>query len=274
MKYQLIAFDLDGTLIRSDRVISERTKAAMQAHVKAGTILAIASGRALSSLPQELMRFPGVKYAITSNGAAVYDTVTGERIFHFPLESALAEKVLAVADEGWMNYEVFVEGIPYGQEEYVNNPQNYGIISEYSIEYIRRSRRPVEDLASFAWKHRAVLDCVSIRVADAEERSRLEARLRTIDDIFYTASMPTLVEVGNRLAGKGAALRRLAEFLSIPREAVLAFGNEENDMDMLEFAGIGVAVANSPSHVKAAADAVTGSNDDDGVAAYLEGLWK
>ena len=128
----------------------------------------------------------------------------------------------------------------------------------------------MEDLEAFAWEHRASLDCVSIRVADKDERSRLEARLQTVPDIMVTASMPTLVEAGSGLAGKGAALERLAQLLRIPREAVLAFGNEENDMDMLSFAGTGVAVENSPEIVKRAADAVTDSNDEDGVAVFLE----
>ena len=84
------------------------------------------------------------------------------------------------------------------------------------------------------------------------------------------SSVPHLLEISDASAGKGAALRRLAQHLDIPREQIAAFGNEENDLDMIAFAGVGVAVANSPAHVRDCANFVTGSNDEDGVADFLE----
>ena len=85
-----------------------------------------------------------------------------------------------------------------------------------------------------------------------------------------TYSVPHLVEIGNRTAGKASALAWLSRFLAIPQEEILACGNAENDRDMILYAGIGVAVGNSPESLQAAADLVTEDNDHDGVAAVIE----
>lgn len=78
-----------------------------------------------------------------------------------------------------------------------------------------------------------------------------------------------LLETANKDAGKGPALRELAKMLRIDREEIAAFGNAENDIDMIRFAGTGIAVANAAEEVRAAADEVTESNDEDGVARWI-----
>ena len=90
-----------------------------------------------------------------------------------------------------------------------------------------------------------------------------------VTGIYLTSSVPTLLEIADEKAGKAAALAFLADYLQIPQEAIVAFGNAENDIDMICWAGIGVAVENSPEEVRRAADEITSTNDEDGVARWI-----
>lgn len=275
--WRLIALDLDGTVLRNDKSLSARNRRALLDCAKAGVILVIASGRAYTSLPEEMLSLTGVRYAITSNGAAVYDTGTGERILHIPLKEEGAAAVLRlIREKGEQEncqpaFEVFVEGVPYAPEEYVRDPRAYGA-SQAGAAYVQRTRRPVKELWSFAWEHRSVLDSIDVIVGNPRERERLLEKLGELPGLYVTSSVPHLLEIAHEQAGKGAALSRLARRLGILKEQIIAFGNEENDVDMLTFAGLGAAVANSPEHVQMAADRVTASNEEDGVACLLEEL--
>ena len=104
---------------------------------------------------------------------------------------------------------------------------------------------------------------------------RTKATLRRIiseqvEGIYLTSSVPTLLEISDEKAGKATALAFLADYLQIPQEATVAFGNAENDIDMICWAGVGVAVENSPEEVRRAADEITRTNDADGVARWIE----
>lgn len=267
--WKLVALDLDGTTLHSDKSLSERTRAALEACAKEQMKIVIASGRAFTSLPRDLLGLPGVEYAITSNGAAIYQAKTGERLFHFPMEEEKTVQVLKLLEEHPVHFEVFVDGVAYATEDYVEHPERYGL-SEHGTAYIKQTRHPVADLSAFAWAHAGCLDCIDLIVKKDEDRRYFAERLLQIGGMYVTSSVAYLLEIANQAAGKGAALRTLAEKLGIFREEILAFGNEENDLDMILYAGLGIAVENSPRHVRELADAVTKSNDADGVAIYLE----
>ncbi|MCD8356938.1 MAG: Cof-type HAD-IIB family hydrolase [Clostridia bacterium] len=268
----LIALDLDGTLLHTDKGLTDRTRSILLKYMEQGTHVVVASGRSYASLPQEVLAVPGIEYVITSNGAAICKKSTGEKIFHFPLKHTCASQLLQLIAETGAVFETFLDGVPYADADYVNNPTKYGA-SPHSIPYIQRTRKPVPNLLSFAADHIHTLDCIDLITATPEQKQMLLTKLLTIPGIYITSSVPYLLEISDEAAGKGSAVRKLSAYLDIPAKDIAAFGNEENDMDMMKFAGIGVAVANSPDHVKAAADYVTLSNDEDGVAVFLEKLY-
>lgn len=268
----LIALDLDGTLLHTDKGLTDRTRTILTTYMERGTHVVVASGRSYASLPQEVMSVPGIEYAITSNGAAICKKSTGEKLFHFPLKPACAQRLLQlIADTGAV-FETFLDGVPYAAADYVSHPTRYGA-AEHAIPYIQQTRKPVPDLLAFAREHLEELDCIDLITANPEQKQQLLELAWEIPGIYITSSVPYLLEISDAAAGKGAAVRKLAAYLDIPPEEIAAFGNAENDVDMLQFAGIGVAVANSPAHVQAAADYVTLSNDADGVAVFLEQLY-
>lgn len=269
---RLIALDLDGTLLHTDKGLTDRTQTILTTYIKQGTHVVIASGRSYASLPQEVLSVPGIEYAITSNGVAICKKSTGEKLFHFPLKPACAQRLLQlIADTGAV-FETFLDGVPYAVADYVHHPTRYGA-AEHAIPYIQRTRKPVQDLVAFAQQHLNELDCIDLITANAQQKQQLLALAQEIPGIYITSSVPYLLEISDAAAGKGAAVQKLASYLDISPKDIAAFGNAENDVDMMQFAGIGVAVANSPDNVKAVADYVTLSNDADGVAVFLEQLY-
>ena len=266
---RLIALDLDGTALNPAGVFSARTRRALERASSRGIQVVAASGRPFRSLPDCLWQVKGLEYVICSNGAAVYrlpDRTCLRR-------SCLApEQVLALLD--WMEaypaaLEGAVEGEAYADQSYVEDPTAFGA-PEAAVPYIRRTRRPVPDIRAFLRENRERLDAVDIVTPDPAFKQTVQEELSRWEGLYVTSSVPHLVELASGEAGKAPALAWLAGQLSLHRSEMIAFGNAENDMDMLRFAGTGVAMGNSPDPVKQAADLVTSDNAHDGVAEVLE----
>ena len=267
---RLAALDLDGTTLHSDKSLSEYTIQTLEKAHDQGIHIVVASGRSFASLPEQVIQFPWAEYAITSNGAAVYEVHTRKRLRECRLKPEVVEKLLAIAKENQVMVEGFVNGVPYSARAYVENPISFGA-SLYSVPYVKSTRRPVEDIFAFLLEHKEELDSLDIIVGDARTKATLRKLVtEQVQGIYLTSSVPTLLEIADEKAGKAAALAFLAEYLQIPQKATVAFGNAENDIDMICWAGIGVAVENSPEEVRRAADEITETNDADGVARWIE----
>ncbi len=264
----LVALDLDDTTLHSDSTLSAAAREALLSLSATGAEIVIASGRAFSALPESLLSLGVARYAITSNGAAINRTADGSRVSAYTLSEQAARAILsAVPDD--MILEAFWEGTPYSDHRYVEDPERFGCKAAY-VPYIRTTRRPLGDVRAFIRAHISALDSINIVCPSPEVRAQLEARIAAVtDDVYITNSARHLLELVDLRAGKGAALRDLCGMLGVGRAHVAAFGNADNDVDMLDFAGFGVAVANAAPNCLATADLITASNNDDGVAAVL-----
>lgn len=263
---ELVALDLDDTTLRSDSTLAPETREAIIAATDAGIEVVIASGRAFNSLPEEVVSISGISYAITSNGAAVELVPSGERVFELTLREDSIHALLELFEGELMS--VFVRGQAYCDAAFYSNPLAFGCASAY-VDYIKTTRLPVENMRSFILEHINELESVDLQCSGAVQRDRLREAAETLPNVYVTSSAPTLVEISDALGGKGASLRRLCRMLSIPAEHTVAFGNGDNDADMLSFAGIGAAVGNATEACKAAADVVLESNDDGAVGKFL-----
>lgn len=263
-----VALDLDGTTLNSQGKLSERTRQAIRAVLERRIHVIVASGRPVSSLPEEVVGIPGIRYAVTSNGAVVRDLETGEILREYKLTPEAAEEILGLTEGMDVAYETFIAGIPYAQASYVADPVRYGAAAA-AVPYVRRTRKPVEDIRGFIRRHKEELDSIDVVIREGKEA--LWKKLETqVEDIYVTSSVPQLLEISYKEAGKASGVRFLLDHLKIAREHLAAFGDGDNDSGMLRLAGVGVAVANAVPGCLAAADRITGSNDEDGVAAELE----
>ena len=150
MKVKCIALDLDRTTLNSQGGLSSRNKRAIQAAIDRAIHVVVASGRPAEALPAEITEIPGIRYAVVSNGASVWDLRKKERIQEYKLAPESVEQLLAVsakAASDWgieVAYEIPVNGAAYAQASYVQDPVRYGARAE-SIAYIQKTRRPVDD---------------------------------------------------------------------------------------------------------------------------------
>lgn len=266
MKISCIALDLDRTTLDSNGHLSADNRKAIEAAIEQGIHVVIASGRALTSLPSDVLAIPGIRYAITSNGAAVYDLHTGECLKQYKLTAESAEHILKLTGGREVAYEAFIDGQPYAQKKYIADPVRFGALPK-AIPYIQSTRRPVEDMLSFLKEHIKELDCLDLVVKNEEIKCQIRNELeQKVSDIYVTSSVEQLLEISYKDCGKHSGAKVILEHLGLEREQLAAFGDADNDADLLAFAGLGIAMANASKKCREAADWVTLSNDENGVA--------
>ncbi len=264
MTIQCIALDLDYTTLNSQGQLSTYTRQALTCAIQRGVHIVVASGRALDSLPEEIRSFDGIRYAVTSNGAAVYDLRDHVCLKQYKLGEQSVREILRLSEGLHIACEAFIDGRPYAQADYVADPMRYGT---KSVSYIKNTRTPVDDFRSFVLQNAANLDCMDLVIDDPKLKTELwELFEDKVPDIYITSSVGQLLEISYKDCGKHSGVRFVLERLGLPRESLAAFGDGDNDAHMLEFAGIGVAVANASEACRAAADRIAPSNDEDGVA--------
>jgi Cof subfamily protein (haloacid dehalogenase superfamily) len=261
MKYGLIVTDLDDTLLRDDLTISDRSKRAITRARKAGARVALATGRMFPSAAPYARELGLTGPVICCQGAEIADIESGKPTRITSVPRALAKETLRFAEDAGIYAQY------YSLEEYFFEKE-----SEESEFYRRTSGVRGEALGR---KPREALDFDPIKVLFIAEPQRIreayaEASVRFAGTLSVAISKSRYLEFTHPRANKGAAVEALAAMLKIPRENVMAVGDALNDLPMLEFAGLGVAVMNGDEHVKARADAVTASNEEDGVALAIE----
>lgn len=266
MDIKCIALDLDQTTLDGAGRLSPGNRRALEYAISRGVHIVIASGRAFASLPQDVLSVPGIEYAITSNGAAVYHIPTGKRLHSYALKSRSVQEILRLTAGERVVYEAFVDGRAYADAAYVADPLGHGAAPQ-SIPYIQRTRRPESDIAAFIRAHIRHLDSLDLVVPDQETKTHVWGLLKeSVPDIYITSSVRQLIEISHRDAGKHSGVRYVAELLDLSPAQIAAFGDGDNDADMLAFVGCGIAVANATPACLAAADHVTVHHDQDGVA--------
>ena len=276
MEIKCIALDLDRTTLDSQGHLSEENRTAIGRAASAGIHVVVASGRSLDSLPAEITEIPGVRYAITSNGAAVYDLCERKCLRQFKMTPESVEDILRHTEQGRMkieyleeteiSYEAFIDGRAFAESRYVADPVRFGAMPQ-AIPYIQSTRRPIEDMRSFIREHKSELDCIDLVVKSEEMKNKLWKNLwENVSDVYITSSVKQLLEISHRDAGKESGAKFLLEYLGLTREELAAFGDGDNDSGLLKYAGIGFAVANASPECREAADEIVASNDEYGVA--------
>lgn len=272
MKYKLIAFDLDGTFLDDEKNIPQRNMEALQAAAEKGIHIAVATGRIMPGVPEAIRALPFIRYFICINGAQVYDRVEDKVIYTAEIDEPTAQRVMEYMDTlpviydcyqddcGWMSREMYDRA-----EEFVTDP---GI-----LRLVKGLRRPVPDLKVTLRERGRSVQKQQMFFKDIALRDR---QLELLPDIFpellFTTSVTNNIEINHADAAKGKALKALCSALGFSAEEAMAFGDGSNDIDMLESAGMGVAMANAIPAVLAAADYVTLTNNEAGVADAIEKL--
>lgn len=266
---KMIGLDLDGTLLTSTKELTAYTKEVLTKVIKQGVTVLVATGRPITAIPEELRKFPGMRYAVTANGARILDLERQQVLYENLLPVEIAEKALRVLLDYDAIQEFFVDGLSYTKAECLRNIYYY-FDNPSMPQYMLKTRNPVEDVLKIMQEMAQPVDKVLGVFRDLEERKEALARLREIPGIVVTSSVRNNLEINREGTSKGFGLVKLGELLGIQREEIMACGDGMNDLEMLREVGFGVAMENGYERVKEIADYVTVTNDEDGVAKAIE----
>lgn len=262
---RLAAFDIDGTLITRRGALSDRTAAALGSLAEAGVITALATGRPWPQTESVLRRAPALSYAVCLNGAVVMDAVAGERIAdrsmtHFEaIEAAeIARKFLPemslgldMADGRHMWEHRFAPQMPAD------------LLADLSVSRVDDAIAGVDGPVLTWLVHVPDMSTLAI-VDELSSHMPLGTEIRP--------SGLDMAEIAAAGVSKSAGLEIICQRYGIERRDVLVFGDGLNDVDMLRWAGLGVAMSNAGEMVRSAADHIAPTNEDDGVAVVLEAM--
>jgi Cof subfamily protein (haloacid dehalogenase superfamily) len=263
---QLIVLDLDGTLLDSRKEVSPANYRALERAAEKGVHIVPCTGRFYKGMPEVVRNLPFVRYVITVNGADIYDAKEGK-----PLHSALispekADEVFAELDKLPVIYDCFQDGWGWMDRKF------YDRIDEYAQDaFVRRMNRelrtPVDGFREEIRRRNRGVQKIQMLFQDMDLRAEMLPKLQQrFPDLIITSSIYNNIELNSPEAHKGVALLELCRQLGVDPKGTMAFGDGLNDITMLRTAAVGVAMANAEQTVKDAADYITDTNDNDGVA--------
>lgn len=256
MRYRLMAVDIDGTLLNDRNEITPNTKNAIRQAVEKGLIFTIASGRPIQGIEWLNKALDLDVPYITYNGAMVVMGKSRKVLYEQKLSEKDADDIIKLGEK-------------YGTTV---------LVWKDDVLYVRKMDERVKTYKALARVEPVVTDdmCQVIRGGvtkilwfdeiDKIEQCRREIGEYLSENVNFHPSKPNFMEFVDKNASKAIAMEKLGEYFGIDRSEMIAVGDGYNDISMIEYAGLGVAMANSPDDVKAKADYITLSNEEDGVA--------
>lgn len=269
--FELIAFDLDGTTLLEDHLnISKATRLAFEKAAAEGIHLVPASGRLPKIMPEQILNLPTLQYGICANGALIYDFVN-HSILHLdiiPYETSAAI-VNALKEYPPLSLHMFS-----GEDSYMDN-HGLAILERekntFRVQTLLKDKQViVKNLYESVLNKEIDISKVTLPPMEKSLQTELWERLSKIPGISLTTSLPGNIEINSDKVSKATGLKTLCEKLEIPIENTVAIGDSSNDKEILQAAGLGVAMGNASDEIKNLADCTTKTNAEDGVAYAIE----
>lgn len=269
MGIKLVALDLDGTLLDSKKHLSVRNRRALEACVEKGIYVVPATGRTVLGIPEELKAMPGIRYAITLNGGVLIDMAKNRVIDERKLDCQATLEILEVVSGFHVMYDAYIEGLGISESRFYDHLDEYNIPEEIQ-KLVRITRTVVPNIEDHIRQSDVPVEKINLYCSSLKDRETIRTLLAERNDIIISSSLENNLEINALGATKGQGIRRLADHLGLGIEETMACGDGENDLTMIQMAGIGVAMANGEEALKTLADYVTATNDEDGVAQAIE----
>lgn len=265
MGKKIFFFDLDGTLLSSEKKITPGTMEALRKYTDAGNYFCINTGRALDSARAVYdglgLDFKG-SFLCGSNGTQIYSVDEDKYLYRVGVDLELVDKILDLAEE----YDVHCH--TYNEDNIVSRHDN-----ECMAYYRRVIKTPLivtDEVLKYVTMPPSKLIAIELHDHDKQERFRLALKEMVGDKLTLLYSNHYYMEIFPSEAGKGSAVKRLADILGVDIKDTYAAGDEQNDISMIEAAGCGIAMANATDMVKQIADVVTTyDNNHDGLAEFI-----
>ena len=268
MSYKLVAIDMDGTLLDSKGRVSNRTRQAIYEASKKGVYIILATGRILKSAVNHAIELDLKKPIISSNGAVIIDE-NKEIIYQKPINSRSVKEVTEIGKSEGIYFH-FYDDVSFYSNIYIEEVFNF-----YNTDESKKSGNEIK--MNIFDNVDEIIGNKDINVYkflfiddDRSKLDNLQYRLKSLEDICICSSWGNNLEVTDRDVSKGNGLKYLCNRLNISAKDVIAIGDNENDISMIEYAGLGVAMGNGVEKAKSISDLITSTNDEDGVAKIIE----
>lgn len=263
MSKKVLVLDLDGTLTNSKKIITPKTKKALMKMQEQGHMVVLASGRptpGITPLARELELEKNGGYILSYNGGQITNCQTGQVVYQKTLPPEVVPDLFELADKlniGLISYEkdAIITGMNYDQ--YIDIEKN---ITKLPVKHIEN----IGEYIDFP-----VNKCLGMADPDIAAGAEKEYEKMFGKTLCISRSEPFFIEITPMGIDKAASLKRLCRITGCSRENMIACGDGYNDVSMIEYAGLGVAMENAQDAVKEAADYITSSNDEDGVAKVI-----
>lgn len=259
MNYKLVALDMDGTLLQSDKTIADTTKQAISAAIARGVRVVLCTGRPIQGVEKYLQQLPPLGAVITYNGAEIVDAATRRVLYSQRLAANDAQQILRLGERYDTTMCIWCDNALYGNR-----------LDERMTRYKQLSGVEPQLMTD----SRTLCQKGIVKVLWYDDVVKINAMQRQLQDypferVTCCTSQPQYLEFFSSLASKALAMQALGQWYGIDRAQMIAIGDGQNDISMLQYAGLGVAMGNADSEVKAAADCIAEDNDHDGVGATI-----
>lgn len=265
MRYKIIAIDMDGTLLNSENIVTERTKKAIEMAKSQGVHVVLSTGRMLKSAQSYASSLNLNNHIIACNGAILVDEKSNP-IFKKSIDRDLVKKIVNIAKKRDIYYHFYDETKFYSHVK----------VDEVFKFYNEGNGKTTIDMHIFDSIGELVdnedLNVYKFLFID-EDRAKLNSlreELNSFTGLGTSSSWPNNIEAMVSNVSKGYALKELSQILNIKPQEIMAIGDSENDMSMFEFAGFKVSMGNGEDILKDISDYITDTNNDDGVAKAIE----
>ena len=268
-KIRLVVSDLDGTLLRDDKKISDASRAAVYAAARKGIRFSVCTGRVQPMIAYYLKDLKLETPVITANGALIWDPVEKKTLWQLPMVEEEVLKLLKFCRENSLDYSALTMSTSYFSPGNIRKWR----FDQYN-QIAGENGFPEMVLDTFDDDFACIrgINVLKILIYEVKEGQLQLARdfIDSLEMTGYTSSDDNLLDVSHKDVSKGMGLVQLARILDIPADQVCAVGDYENDVSMLNASGFPVAMGNGCDSVRKAAEFVTRSNNEDGVAWMIE----
>ena len=266
---KMIGIDLDGTFLTTNKDVPGYSQKILKKAIDTGITIVVATGRPALGIPQVIREIPGIRYAVVTNGARVIDLQEDKVLMEQLLAKEKAKKALEIFSKYDTLQEVYYDGQGYAPKDKIERINHYHH-NPHMWKYVRQTRKPIPDVHALVEQEDRDLEKTQAIFADMDERAMAWAELQQVEGITVVTSLHYNIEVNGAGVNKGTGLLALGEMLGIDRGEIMAIGDSDNDIAMLRHAKFSVAMANAIEEVKAVADYITLTNDEEGAAKAIE----
>ncbi len=288
--YKLVEIDLDGTLLNSYGEVSEYTKKIINDVQQKGVEIMIASGRPIDSIKTIAEEINSTKYFIAGNGAIIYDIQKDEVIYEKYIPKLKVIEIAKICQQNNISFNIYTE------DKIITQDLKYNVLYYYKENLKKDANKittimKVDNILEYV-KNDENLKCLKITVCDENQTifKSIIRRLRAVEniDVMDVSHMSRKVfkqgtedvnieyfytEISSTQVNKWQAIKYLLPILQVNPEEVIAIGDNINDKEMIEYAGLGVCMGQSTPVIKEISDMITDSNNEDGVAKFLKKIY-